>query len=495
MNILLVNVPSRRGKGGFTLPLGLLYVGGIVERCGHRARIFDPYLYDADLGDDIVAALRRTIEDFNPRVVGFGGISTSYGRAKELSASIRRDHPEMVMIAGGALSSVADLLLTKTDVDVVFHGETETSLPAFLDSLEKGTGFAGLTGISYRSAEGVVGTPPVEQIGDLDTIPFPAYHLVELDRYFTDVNDWLASYEVNLENLPGKEDILRRIEGKRRYIPIVSSRGCTHRCLFCYRHMKGHRQNTVGYTMAHMKFLRDHYGVEGFQFCDELFNAKRSWVMDFCDGVERENPGVFYLIGGARVDRVDEEMLLRLKGTGCIEINYGQESGSDAILKEYRKGTTGRQNRDVTILTTKKVGLACPVQIVIGSPGETNETIEETIDLLKAVEAYQYSINYLIALPGTPAWDVVEDRGLVPDVEAYLDEVADVGGAPLINLTSVPDDVWRGWASMIRREMSIEYVRRKGLKVHDFVNMILIPLTPRWLKNIIKPLRGLYGRG
>lgn len=492
MNILLVNVPSRKGKGGVLLPLGLLYVGAIIERCGHKVRIFDPYFHDVELRERIVGEFDRVIEEWSPSVIGFGGIATSYGRAKQLASQVRKKYPGIYMIAGGALSSVSELLLKKTDVDLVFHGETETSLPLFLQAYDGALDFDSVPGISYRSGKEVVSTGPASQVDDLDSIPYPAYHLVNMEWYFNSIADWLAGYEINLKTVRDKSEIIDQIGTKKHYIPIVSSRGCTHRCLFCYRHMKGHRQHSVRYMIEHIKFLQENYGVKGFQFCDELFNASRSWVMQFCDAIERERIDIFYLIGGARVDRVDEEMLFRLKQTGCIEINYGQESGSDTILKEYRKGTTSQQNKDVTILTTKKVGLSSPVQIVIGSPKETRETINDTIALLKAVEAYQYSINYLIPLPGTPVWEYVEKRGLVNDVEKFLDLVAENGGAPLLNLTEVPDKTWRSWTSVIAREMGFYSLKKRGLRSIGITHTI-IPLIPRWLKTLIK--RFIYARG
>ncbi|MDD5428995.1 MAG: hypothetical protein PHI58_07185 [Candidatus Omnitrophica bacterium] len=87
MNVLLINVPSRSGKGGFLLPLGLLYVGGIVERCGHKAKILDLYLDDADLkrlNSEDYSRVYKLIDEFKPDIIGYGGIATSYGRTKKL---------------------------------------------------------------------------------------------------------------------------------------------------------------------------------------------------------------------------------------------------------------------------------------------------------------------------------------------------------------------------------------------------------------------------
>ncbi len=216
--------------------------------------------------------------------------------------------------------------------------------------------------------------------------------------------------------------------------------------------MKGFRQHSVPYVIGHIKFLQSQYGIRGFEFADELFNFNEAWVLEFCDALDREGLDIYYRVLGARVDRINRKMLQRLKDTGCVDINYGQESGSDSILKEYRKGVALRKNTEITLLS-KDVGLICPVQIVIGSPGETPETIDQTIRFLRDVRAGNPSVNYLLAFPETPIWQYVMQNGLIPDVEKYLDIVAEQGGSPIVNLTHVPDRIWRSWNFRIKNEI------------------------------------------
>ncbi len=460
MNILLINVPSRKGRGGFMLPIALLYVGGIIERCGHKAEVLDLYLDDVELKDfdsHNFNKIFKAIENFKPSIVGYGGIATSYGRTKKLSMSIKEKYPEIFQIAGGALSSVYELLLTKTGVDLVFHGETEVKLPNFLIRFKQKELFYDLPGISYLLNGEVVKNNPASQIEDLDMVPVPAYHLVEVEKYL----------EKNIGN-------------GQYYLPIMTSRGCTHRCLFCYRHLHGIRQHSVTYVMRHIKFLRETYNIKGFLFCDELFNSQPEWVTEFCDALEDENLNIFYIVGGARIDKINETILCRLKETGCIEIGYGHESGSDMILKEYRKGVTSKLNKDISLLT-KKIGINCPVQLVIGSHSETLSTIYETIQLLKDLDAYQYSLNYLIPLPETPIWEYVKKNRLVEDVEMYLDKVAELGGKPILNLTKMPERIWKNLHRLIYKEVRLHYYRKKYQKfklLFAYVFIVTYKISP-----------------
>ncbi|MFH0861117.1 MAG: radical SAM protein [Candidatus Altiarchaeota archaeon] len=490
MNILLINVPSRRGIAGFGVPWGLLYVGSIIERCGHQARIIDPYLDDIELREfdngHFFDKIDKIIEDYKPSIIGYGGIATSYGRTKQLSLHIKSKYPKIVQIAGGALASVYELLLTKTKVDVVFHGEADVSLPIFLRRFEKKETIYDILGLSYPLDGRAVRNDPAEQIKDLDEIPFPAYQLIDVSRYLSPVKNRLEMYEDLLLSDSIISNARARVGSRTHYIEIPTSSGCTNRCLFCYRHVRGVRRHSVDYVTNHIKYIKEKYGVSGFYFYDELFNSDYGWVMELCDAIEKNNLDIFYVVPGARADKVDERMLIRLKETGCIEVDYGQESGSDTILREYRKGISSQQNRRITKLTLD-LGMACCVQLVIGSPKETTETIYETIQFLKDVDAYKFSLNYLVPLPETPIWRYVEENKLVQDVEEYLDFVAEHGGAPLINLTKEPDKVWRHWGQIMREELKLYYHKKTKPKTY-YIYALYVYLgntIPDWIKTSI----------
>lgn len=500
MNILLINAPSRKGLSGFHLPAGLLYVGAIIERCGHQARIFDPYLYDVehkDIDSGNFHNLNNIIEDFRPSIIGYGGIVTSYGRTKKIARNIKNNFPDILQIAGGPLSSVAELLLTIAGIDIVFHGETEISLPIFLEKYKEGRKIHDTPGISYLSEDRrIITTCLPGQIEDLDSIPLPAYHLIDIKQYLGSAKLWIDSNKQLFNLMPSMRSLIDTIGKRAHYISIVTARGCMYRCSFCYRHMRGVRQHSPNYVVKHIKYIKDKYGIEGFQFSDELSNANPEWIFKLCNLIKEEGLDIFYLVGGARVDKMSEGMLRLLKETGCIEINYGQESGSDIILKEYKKGVTVEQNKEITLLT-QKIGITCPVQIVIGSPSETNETILETIKFLKSAEAFRLSWNYLIPLPETPIWEYVKERNLIIDIEKYLDDVAEYGGLPLVNLTKAPDEEWKKWSLLIRKEMNLHYYSKTNLTRYYFYKFLyiltdnilsLIPggikkTIPRWAKS------------
>jgi anaerobic magnesium-protoporphyrin IX monomethyl ester cyclase len=497
MHILLINVPSRRGKGGICLPLGLLYVGGILERAGHVVEIFDPYCNDLELvrfdsGD--FAELDEKILEFNPTIIAFGGIASSYGRTKKISGYIHKNYPKIFQIAGGPLSSIYQLMLEKTQINLVFHGETEITFPLFLEKYETGGSLKDIGGISYKS-EGIIQRNPLApQIEDIDEVPLPSYHLVDLKQYYKSIFDIIEGFAADNTGKFDRERTLKKIGPGGALIPLITSRGCTNKCSFCYRHMKGFRQHSVTYVINHMKFLQSRYGIRGFEFADELFNFNEAWVLEFCDAIDREGLDIYYRVLGARVDRMTLKMLTRLKETGCVDVNYGQESGSENILKEYRKGVDLQKNAEITLMT-KDVGLICPVQIVIGSPGETTNTVDETIRFLKDVNVGSPSVNYLLPFPETPIWKYVTDNGLIPDIEKYLDIVAEEGGSPIVNLTRVPDRIWRSWNFRIKNEIKLfNYLSQekilKYILFYPLLKTLIItyPYFPKKLIGVVKKM-------
>ena len=485
MRFLIFNVPSRRGPGGKWIPIAAMAVGGIVERAGHTPKFCDLY-DDNDDGTIDWPAIRTRIEDFDPHIIGFTGIATSYGLTKELSILIRNQYPEIILIAGGALASAYELLLKHTGVDVVFHGEAENSLDQFLHRLVAKESVSDIKGISYTFDGKVIRNDPVEQIKDLDSIPFPAYHIVDnVERYF----------ELAAEGYKSKFDIAPLIQGNQRHIsrilkknkdklediterqvrtvPIMTSRGCTHKCTFCYRHVNGMRNHTPEYVIRHIEFLRDTYGVEGIRFADELFTSRKKRVFEICEAVRDSGLGTTFDIQGVRCDKVDRELLELFWDCGAWGLSYGQESGSVKILAEYAKGVTREQNIAVTKLTNE-VGLANTVQLVFGSPSETVSTIYETISFLKESGAYGVSLNYMIPLPETPMWQHCIDNGDIVDQETWLELAAEFGGPnPLLNLTKESDIVWRYFASIMVLE----------LRMHYWWKTVKLVVLPKRLKN------------
>jgi len=485
MKVLMMEVPTRERDG--SVPFGLLYAASSAHRRGHEVRIVD--LVKEDLRDD---ELLRMIRDFAPGVIGMGGITSSYGRCKELVALIKKDFPAVPIVAGGVIASVADLLLTRAGVDYVVHGEGEISFPNLIQALEAQADVALVAGISFLRDGQLRRTAHQEQIRDLDAIPMPHYGLLKMENYLETLDKWIAHY-LRIEDDVNKS-VRKVLAGKRYMFPIITARGCTHKCIFCYRHHRGLRQHSVGYVIAMIRHLHETYGVDVLQINDELTTGSKAWIRAFCAALKKEGLPIALIVLSARVDNVDAEILSLLKEVNCIMINYGYESGANDILKEIRKGVT-REKALETGLLTKKAGIINIPEIIVGFPSETRATVEETIDFLKRLDTWSFSINTPIPFPETPLWDYAVKRGLIKDKEEF---VLGYRRGVFINLTGFSDRELLSLVAKVHYDPYLIWLRRRG-HYRLYLKTLLVRLFAVNLRQILPEsvfagLRTVYHR-
>jgi len=445
----MIEVPTRERDG--SVPFGVLYAASAALRHGHRVKILD--LVKEDLSDEEIIL---QIKQFAPGLIGMGGITSSYGRCKELVALIKQNFSGIPIVAGGVLSSVVDLLLTRAGVDYVVHGEAELSFPKLIQTLEEQGDVSRVAGISFVW-NGVVNRTESERLlKDLDEIPMPVFELLKMNRYLETLDKWIDHY-LRIEDDINKS-VRKVLAGKRYMFPIITARGCTHKCIFCYRHHRGLRQHSVGYVVAMIRHLHETYGVDVFQINDELTTGSKAWVREFCAALKAEKLPIALIILSARVDNVDAEILSLLKEVNCIMINYGYESGANAILKEIRKGVT-REEALETGLLTKQAGIINIPEIIIGFPSKTRTTVEETIDFLKQLDTWSFSINTPIPFPGTPLWEHAVRHGLIKDEEEF---VLGYRRGLFINFTKFSDRELLSLVAKVHYDPYLSWLKRRG---------------------------------
>ena len=476
MKAILVYVPSRRGAGALIIPFGPMAVASSLRAEGWESQLHDFIFCTPE-------QLLESIEEYQPDFIGYSGIASSYTTTKEISHAVRKRFPRLTQMAGGPLASTYEYLLGHGVVDYVLHGEAEASLPKMLKALQGGMPFEDVGGLSRLVEGSVVRNAPEPQVQDLDTLALPAYDLMDVEPYVENLSDKIKTYDYAMRRTPQLKERIEHFisRGNDRFLQTFTSRGCTHACLFCYRHLRGIRRFSVEYAIRHIRHVVDTYNLKGISIADELFNSDTGWVYDFCDAVEAEFKGdLFIRILGARVANVDRKMLQRLWDVGAYEIDYGQESGSASILKGYRKGATIEQNEEVTNLSNE-VGFFTPLQLVIGSPMETTRTIFETIGFMGRIRAIKShtSINYLIPLPETPIWKHVMDNNMIPDVEAYLERVAQYGGmfSLGLNLTKAPRLLWILWWVLLYRAARMIEARERGRTLHYLCEALFLGIA------------------
>lgn len=388
---VLLTVPNskcdvRDSMGVQPPPLGLGYIASYIRTFGdHEVMIYDA-LYERSTDKEF----SRVLESFSPDVVGISGAATpSIYDTYHVARLVKRYDSKTHVLAGGAHVTFEDTnaLVECPEIDVVIRGEGEVTMDTLLKAIENKQRLADLKGITYRRGSHVTRTPDMPYVQDLDRLPFPAYDLLDLPKYFAGNFPWAT---------------------------IITSRGCPYKCVFCSssrivgKRWRGRSPNNV---VEEVKMLEQEYRVREIEFLDDLFTFDKERVREFC----RLLVSVGTSFGWTCSTRADimarfPHMARWLRSAGCHTVYIGAESGSQRILNIMRKGISVDDIvRSVRIL--KREGLGVILSFVIGTPSETKQEIDATIDLACRLDPDLAQFTVCTPYPGTPLFDEARRNG------------------------------------------------------------------------------------
>lgn len=422
MKILLINAPIRLDAEPSCIPYGLATVASTLIESGLEVKIYD------------INALRpvksQIIDDLKTKswdLVGISGLITTYDFQKWLIPILREINPLAPIVSGGGLATTnSRLLFDKTPLDIAVIGEGEQTMLELCKSLRCDDDYTVIPGIRYRQKGYIAESPQRRNIEDLDSVPYPAWDLLPMEIY--------------LKN-PIWGDAANNSSGFRKDIKItrsmniISSRGCPMSCSYCY-HLFGrssYRFRSAQNVVDEIEILVDRYGVDFIGFVDDNMMASEKRLMEFCDVLEKKK---FHITWGChgRVTSAKPHVLARMAEVGCIWIGYGIESGSPKILNDMGKKATVEQARKA-ILNTRKAGIFPNTTFIFGYPGETRETIQETIEFKRSLNITCGSF-FATPYPETPLYKMVNDR--IADEESFIQSLGNATEFT-INLTDFDD--------------------------------------------------------
>jgi anaerobic magnesium-protoporphyrin IX monomethyl ester cyclase len=345
-------------------PFSLMYLAAVAEQSGWEAQILDMH----DLKDPLPEADVYAVTSSSPQ----------WPITIKLADRLATERPEALSIIGGNHVSAEPTDAKQSKFDLIVIGEGEIPLKRILSTPEA---------FKDDPDKFIIG----ERIANLDEIPFPARHLIDWSKYKRGIY-W------------GKQLLSPAVS-------IISSRGCPHNCVFCGSHVvfgRTTRFRSVANVVAEVEQVIAELGYYGFNFHDDTFCLHRQRVIDLC----REFSGfnIFWRCL-TRADTLDESLLQEMLAGGCRELLLGVESGSDKVLKRIQKGTTAKQNLKAMKMI-KKSGIQLKAAIMIGNPGETWETVEETKKLLKECPPDFWSVSVFTPFPGSATWADPEKYGI-----------------------------------------------------------------------------------
>ncbi|MDD5678978.1 MAG: radical SAM protein [Kiritimatiellae bacterium] len=416
MNVLLIQPFGNESNNNYP-PMGLLYISAYLRKYSqHIPKIID------------LRADRSRIEDhldeiiqFNPGVIGLTGMSIEWSAIKYITTYLKaRVNDNVVFIAGGPHSTIfSKMVLQHTPVKYVVRGEGEVSFVELLKCIQEKQSAADVKGISYLSDNDTVRhNDNRDSIADINDIPFPAYDLIDVEKYFLNPH-----FHGNLNT-------------SKRVLPLISSRGCPFRCKFCH-HSFGHkfRARSADNFIAEIDFLVKKYSIREIQIEDDAFNMDIDRAkLIFKRIISGKYDIKIAFANGIRGDRIDDEMVDLFKKAGVYRIHFGIETSVARVRKLVDK-EYDMNKVNAAINAINKAGISTHGFFIIGFPTESEEEIRMDIDYAVKSKLATANFSILKIFPGTPFGDEYPDQH-VP----YSDDFSFSYDSTRTNLSLVSND-------------------------------------------------------
>jgi len=358
-----------------TPPLGLMYLASYMrERHNHKVKILDmklDYLKPAGVINELYK--------FKPHVVGINNFTNESDELHKLVKEIKKQNKECKIIVGGPhATSCPDNVIQNPDIDYAVLGEGEETFSDLVGKIISRGDIFQVKGIAFKQNGICHTTLPRENIHDLDSLPFPAWDLIDMKKYF---KHWRFN---NMKPSP--------------YMAIITSRGCPYRCIFCHNILgKTFRARTPENVFSEIKALYERYNIRDFEIIDDLFNLDKKRAIKICDLII--NSGLKIKLSfpnGLRGDLMDEELILKLRQAGTFLITYAPETGSPRLQKTIKKNMDLNKLQE-TIRITSKMGIFTHGFFMMGFPTETEQDLEQTHKF--ALETTLNTAQFFIANP------------------------------------------------------------------------------------------------
>jgi anaerobic magnesium-protoporphyrin IX monomethyl ester cyclase len=355
------------------VPIGVYYIGALLREHGFHVEILNWYNINKTPG-----LIKKNLLKHHPDVIGFSILHANRCGGIDIARQAKKLNPRVKIVFGGIGATFlwSELLASHRFIDFIVTGEGEYSFLRLVRQLqqrvEDDAGLKAIPGLAYREKGRNVLNDEAEAITDIDRLPNPA-------RYFT-------------------------------YQHVISSRGCPYNCTFCGspRFWKRRvRFHSPAYFVEQLELLSDR-GVSSFYVSDDTFTLKKERVIDICRLIlDKGLPITWMAI--SRVNCIDAEILYWMRKAGCIQISFGVESGSRRIRDFLNKKI---ETADIVraFALTRSYGILPRAYFIYGSPGETWETIQESVDLMHMIKPLDMASYILDIYPGTALYAMYQEK-------------------------------------------------------------------------------------
>lgn len=393
-NLILIYPPKI--STGFTgdISLALLYLAGTARDSGvcDNISIFD---FNAPVGvgktmDDLVKLL---ISQDGLTIVGINCLySALFPSVRDIAKTIKEKIPGTKVITGGMHPTLfaREIIDNCPEIDAVGIGESDIDFPKLLRFLYGEGNLNALEGVCLRLNGETILKHKLQYVKDLDILPKPGYEFYNFGEYAVNTDNWWSPDGFKISNLQ---------------IPLLTSRSCPNKCNFCsMRLVMGdrYRARSAENVFEEIKYLYNTFGINYFKIADDNITLNRTRIVDICKMIIESGIKVYFdTPNGISLKTLDEEVVVLMRQAGFIMIALAVESGSDYIRNEIMGKKISREQIVSAFKMCRKVGMNTNAYFIIGMPEDTEETLNDTINLIKEIDATRISISVAKPLPGT----------------------------------------------------------------------------------------------
>jgi anaerobic magnesium-protoporphyrin IX monomethyl ester cyclase len=420
-------------------PLGLALLAAILEKHGYPVNIID------------ANALGLKPEEITlppgTDIVGITAMTPTIGTALKIARRLKQKNPNIKVIMGGPHVTLLPraTLESSKDVDILVRGEGDETFIEILTALEKSLTLESIPGISFIKDNHVVLTPERKVSVDINSLPFSAYHLLPRHAY--------RPHPPHGMRLP--------------FTAMVTSRGCPYRCAYCSKPVFGNefRAQSAERVVAEMSYLQEKFGIKEIAFYDDSFTLDKKRVHAICALILEKKLKIAWTCE-TRVNLVDKELLKHMKQAGCYAIAYGIETASPEMMKTLQKDITLEQV-EKAVQAHHEVGLQVVGYFMLGSPGETPETIMQTINFAKKLKVDFAQFSVTTPFPATELYDIyMRGRQDPPQWENFIYASTGNPATPVFESDKLTREDLKMWTAQAYRMFYLRpgYVWRRLLR-------------------------------
>ena len=410
--VLLIQPPFTIEKTipkGAQPPLGLAYIAAVLEHEGYKVIIIDAVIegfnHEDRVGESKIRyglsfdKIKSKIQEISPDLVGVScPFTIQIDNANKICEIAKEVNENIITVMGGVHpTNMPKEVLKDKNIDLISIGESEYTFLDIVKSIESGKGVGEVDGIGYKKDGEIIINTKTKYIENLDDLPFPARHLLNMKKYFA----MSKPHGISFMKSPNTS--------------IVTSRGCPSNCVFCSIHTiwgKKYRTRSPENVLAEIKQLVDEYKIKELHFEDDNFTLDKKRAAEIFKGmIEKKFNLLWSTPNGVAAWTLDEEQLRLMKKSGCYRVIFGFESGSNEVLKNIINKPQKIENIKPLIKKAQKLGIEVGGFFVVGCPGETKKQIEQTFKFARTAGLDYAGISIATPYPGTRLLDKCIEEG------------------------------------------------------------------------------------